>query len=214
MKLVPSVDRKHHSKSLLLYNRVSLLALVKLFIRALYNSSLTIRFLYQLRPNSFGVAVGILSKRLWISILAFESRETTHSSQYYDNILRVDGNVAFKERFLKCLHVRSTGSSLMPQKRNPDSLELIRGRTAVIIGHVSRMHAQYQIRDGTMIHEQCVVCAFFSAPDSCQFSKDYLAPITRICRYITHLKSPFLKKKTIVLRSVSGVGLWIFIAKQ
>ena len=30
----------------------------------------------------------------------------------------------------------STGSSLMPQKKNPDSLELIRGKTGRLIGNV------------------------------------------------------------------------------
>ena len=31
----------------------------------------------------------------------------------------------------------STGSSLMPQKKNPDSLEIIRGRAGRIFGNVS-----------------------------------------------------------------------------
>lgn len=30
----------------------------------------------------------------------------------------------------------STGSSLMPQKRNPDSMELIRGKTGTLLGKV------------------------------------------------------------------------------
>src|SRR3990172_8020835 len=30
----------------------------------------------------------------------------------------------------------STGSSLMPQKKNPDSLELIRGKTGRVLGHL------------------------------------------------------------------------------
>ena len=32
----------------------------------------------------------------------------------------------------------STGSSLMPQKKNPDSLELLRSKAGRIFGHVSR----------------------------------------------------------------------------
>ena len=35
----------------------------------------------------------------------------------------------------------STGSSLMPQKKNPDSLELIRGRTGTVMGHLTAMLA-------------------------------------------------------------------------
>jgi argininosuccinate lyase len=38
------------------------------------------------------------------------------------------------ERFLFSLF--STGSSLMPQKKNPDSLELIRGKSGRLVGHV------------------------------------------------------------------------------
>jgi argininosuccinate lyase len=34
----------------------------------------------------------------------------------------------------------STGSSLMPQKKNPDSLELIRGKAGRIYGNVSLQH--------------------------------------------------------------------------
>ena len=33
----------------------------------------------------------------------------------------------------------STGSSLMPQKKNPDSLELIRGKSARVIGHLTAL---------------------------------------------------------------------------
>ena len=30
-----------------------------------------------------------------------------------------------------------TGSSMMPQKKNPDVLELTRGKTALVLGHAS-----------------------------------------------------------------------------
>lgn len=33
----------------------------------------------------------------------------------------------------------STGSSLMPQKKNPDSMELVRGKTGRIVGHVTAL---------------------------------------------------------------------------
>ena len=32
--------------------------------------------------------------------------------------------------FIKCADAYSTGSSLMPQKKNPDALELLRGKVA------------------------------------------------------------------------------------
>jgi argininosuccinate lyase len=33
----------------------------------------------------------------------------------------------------------STGSSIMPQKKNPDSLELLRGKSGRVFGNVSSM---------------------------------------------------------------------------
>ena len=40
--------------------------------------------------------------------------------------------------FVQLADSHSTGSSLMPQKRNPDSLELIRGRAGRIFGNVRK----------------------------------------------------------------------------
>eukprot|EP00118_Oscarella_pearsei_P011988 m.84641 g.84641 ORF g.84641 m.84641 type:complete len:219 (+) comp36414_c0_seq1:541-1197(+) len=39
--------------------------------------------------------------------------------------------------FVQLSDAFSTGSSLMPQKKNPDSLELIRGKTGTVLGKVS-----------------------------------------------------------------------------
>lgn len=41
--------------------------------------------------------------------------------------------------FIKLGDAISTGSSLMPQKKNPDSLELIRGKSARVFGHASAL---------------------------------------------------------------------------
>ncbi|MGA1205380.1 MAG: argininosuccinate lyase [Opitutales bacterium] len=41
--------------------------------------------------------------------------------------------------FVRLPDAYTTGSSLMPQKKNPDSLELIRGKSARIMGHVSSL---------------------------------------------------------------------------
>jgi argininosuccinate lyase len=41
--------------------------------------------------------------------------------------------------FIKLGDAISTGSSLMPQKKNPDSLELIRGKSARVFGHLMAM---------------------------------------------------------------------------
>ena len=43
--------------------------------------------------------------------------------------------------YLELADTYSTGSSLMPQKKNPDSLELIRGRTGTLIGKLTGMLA-------------------------------------------------------------------------
>lgn len=43
--------------------------------------------------------------------------------------------------FVELADAYSTGSSLMPQKKNPDSLELIRGRSGILLGKVMAMLA-------------------------------------------------------------------------
>jgi len=40
-------------------------------------------------------------------------------------------------RFVEIDEAYATGSSLMPQKKNPDALELVRGKTGRVIGHLS-----------------------------------------------------------------------------
>src|SRR5262249_33810738 len=41
--------------------------------------------------------------------------------------------------FIKLGDAIATGSSLMPQKKNPDSLELVRGKSARVFGHLTAM---------------------------------------------------------------------------
>jgi argininosuccinate lyase len=43
--------------------------------------------------------------------------------------------------FVELADAYSTGSSLMPQKKNPDALELIRGRAATVLGRLTGMLA-------------------------------------------------------------------------
>ena len=48
--------------------------------------------------------------------------------------------LAFQEfGFIKLSDAYSTGSSLMPQKKNPDALELLRGKSGRAIGHTVAM---------------------------------------------------------------------------
>ena len=42
--------------------------------------------------------------------------------------------------FIRLSDAVSTGSSLMPQKKNPDALELIRGKTGRVFGHQTALH--------------------------------------------------------------------------
>jgi argininosuccinate lyase len=48
--------------------------------------------------------------------------------------------------FVNSADAYSTGSSLMPQKRNPDGLELIRAKAGRIFGHVDYTHGDDPMR--------------------------------------------------------------------
>ena len=51
--------------------------------------------------------------------------------------------------FVKLSDAYSTGSSLMPQKKNPDSLELIRGKSGRIFGNLSGFLMTYKALPST-----------------------------------------------------------------
>lgn len=53
-----------------------------------------------------------------------------HASQFAEDVIILNSN--------KCIVLSdaySTGSSLMPQKKNPDALELLRGKTGRVVGN-------------------------------------------------------------------------------
>lgn len=58
----------------------------------------------------------------------------THLSRFAEDVM-IYGNPSLG--FLKLPDAYSTGSSIMPQKRNPDPLELTRGKTGRVIGHLT-----------------------------------------------------------------------------
>jgi argininosuccinate lyase len=66
------------------------------------------------------------------SFLFWASLTGVHLSQLAEDLILYSskefGFVSISERY-------STGSSLMPQKRNPDSLELLRGKTGRLMGN-------------------------------------------------------------------------------
>ena len=47
--------------------------------------------------------------------------------------------------FVQLSDAFSTGSSIMPQKKNPDSLELIRGKSGTLIGKVLFLNIKHSI---------------------------------------------------------------------
>lgn len=69
-----------------------------------------------------------------VEFLAWATLTQTHLSNLAEDLIiwasREFGFVEIDDAY-------ATGSSLMPQKRNPDSLELVRGKTGRIIGHLT-----------------------------------------------------------------------------
>ena len=54
--------------------------------------------------------------------------------------MRIGTRVQYQNIFLLTMTpLLSTGSSIMPQKKNPDSLELLRGKSGRVFGNVSSM---------------------------------------------------------------------------
>jgi argininosuccinate lyase len=53
----------------------------------------------------------------------------------------------------------STGSSMMPQKKNPDSLELLRGKSGRIFGNVGK-----SLQVFTAVTDASVACRFYDDP--------------------------------------------------
>jgi len=68
----------------------------------------------------------VVELTFWCSLLM------THLSKFGEDLI-IFGTQEFG--FVKFADAYSTGSSLMPQKKNPDALELLRGKTGRVIGH-------------------------------------------------------------------------------
>eukprot|EP00210_Caulerpa_lentillifera_P005722 g5471.t1 len=62
----------------------------------------------------------------------------THLSRWSEDLI-VYSSAMFK--FIQCSDAYTTGSSLMPQKKNPDGLELIRGKTGYLQGSLMSLMA-------------------------------------------------------------------------
>lgn len=88
----------------------------------------------------------LIELQLWNSMAAVSSRDFVveamqwgsflglHISRWAEDLI-IYSTGEFK--FIKLADAYSTGSSLMPQKKNPDSLELLRGKSGRIFGQMA-----------------------------------------------------------------------------
>jgi argininosuccinate lyase len=72
------------------------------------------------------------------SFLYAASLTMVHLSRLAEDLIILCGD---EHRFFDLSDALSTGSSMMPQKKNPDPLELVRGKTGRVIGHLVGMLA-------------------------------------------------------------------------
>jgi len=103
-----------------------------------------------LAGNAFGVDREFLAKELGFTsispnsldavcdrdfiaeMLFWGSMTMLHISQWAEDLI-----IYSTKKFVVCADAYSTGSSLMPQKKNPDALELLRGKSGRVIGSLN-----------------------------------------------------------------------------
>jgi argininosuccinate lyase len=84
-------------------------------------------------------ALDAIGDRDFATEFAFDLAQTqTHLSRLAEDLIHYS---SLPYGFVKLPEAFTTGSSLMPQKQNPDSLELIRGKTARVNAAVARLLA-------------------------------------------------------------------------
>ena len=100
-------------------------------------------------PNSLA-AVG--DRDFVVETLQWASLVMVHLSRLSEDII-VYSTAEFG--FMQVADAYSTGSSLMPQKRNPDSLELVRGKAGRVIGQVRLflLNLTHSAREGDSLIE-------------------------------------------------------------
>ena len=82
-------------------------------------------------PNSL---CAVADRDFVVEILQWASLTMAHLSRLAEDLILFS---SAEFGFVQVADAYSTGSSLMPQKKNPDSLELIRGKAGRVMGHVS-----------------------------------------------------------------------------
>ncbi|DBA69022.1 hypothetical protein WJX79_006755 [Trebouxia sp. C0005] len=86
-------------------------------------------------PNSMDA---VSDRDFVVETLFFCSLHLVHLSRWAEDLI-IYSSGAFK--YVQCSDAYATGSSLMPQKKNPDALELIRGKAGRLQGNLSGMMA-------------------------------------------------------------------------
>lgn len=71
-----------------------------------------------------------------MELLSDASISMIHLSRFAEDLIFYNSGEC---GFVELSDAVTSGSSLMPQKKNPDSLELIRGKTGRVIGHLTAM---------------------------------------------------------------------------
>ncbi|KAJ3345411.1 argininosuccinate lyase [Entophlyctis luteolus] len=82
-------------------------------------------------PNSLHA---VSDRDFIVDFLSWASLSMIHLSRVAEDFIIYSSN---QFSFVQLADAYSTGSSLMPQKKNPDSLELIRGKTGRVFGNMS-----------------------------------------------------------------------------
>lgn len=86
-------------------------------------------------PNSMDA---VSDRDFVLETLFFAAVHLTHLSRWAEDLI-IYSSGAFK--YVQCSDAYATGSSLMPQKKNPDALELIRGKAGRLQGNLAGMMA-------------------------------------------------------------------------
>lgn len=90
--------------------------------------------------------IGVSDRDFIVEFLSWASLMITHLSRWAEDLIIYSSG---EFGFVKLSDAYSTGSSLMPQKKNPDSLELIRGKSGRIFGNLSGFLMTYKALPST-----------------------------------------------------------------
>ncbi|KAL2912110.1 argininosuccinate lyase [Polyrhizophydium stewartii] len=89
-------------------------------------------------PNSL---YGVSDRDFVAEFLFWSTLTMTHLSRWSEDLIIYS---AGEFGFVRLADAYSTGSSLMPQKKNPDSLELVRGKSGRVFGNMSGFLMTYK----------------------------------------------------------------------